>query len=90
MDWEKMHAGWPRIFAWFPITRSSSMSSMERRNGGDAGWAPGTYSGNESLKEENRWRTPAAIRVMVDDGMITDWQGYADNEPIREQMRNNQ
>jgi len=51
------------------------------------GWAQGTYSSDGSVQEENRWRTPAAIRAMVEDGLIAEWQVYADNEPIREKMR---
>ena len=51
------------------------------------GWAQGTYSSDGLLKTENWWRTPAAVRAMVEDGLIADWQVFADNEPIREKMR---
>ena len=38
-------------------------------------------------KVENRWKTPVALRAAVEDGLIAEWQVYADNEPIREKMR---
>jgi hypothetical protein len=41
------------------------------------------------LNPENQWKTPAAFRVLVEDGRVAEWRVYADNEPIREQMRKN-
>lgn len=51
------------------------------------GWAQGTYCTGGILKEEHRWKTPAALRAMVEDGLIAEWQVYADNEPMRAKMR---
>jgi hypothetical protein len=45
---------------------------------------PGT-----SLNPENEWKTPAAFRVLIEDGLVAEWRVYADNEPIREVMRKN-
>lgn len=42
------------------------------------------------LKPENEWKTPAAFRVLVEDGLVAEWQVYADNEPLRELMRKTQ
>ena len=39
--------------------------------------------GRDAMREG----TPAALRALVRDGRIAEWQVYADNEPIREQMR---
>ena len=85
---EKMRAGW---VAYFRMVPDYSLAIDEFYVNGPVvvmlGWAQGTYSSNGTLKEENRWRTPAAIRSMVEDGLIAEWQVYADNEPIREKMR---
>jgi hypothetical protein len=42
------------------------------------------------LKPENEWKTPAAFRVLVENGLVAEWQVYADNEPIRELIRKTQ
>jgi hypothetical protein len=51
------------------------------------GAAEGTYSADGAMKVENRWKTPVALRAAVEDGLIAEWQVFADNEPIREKMR---
>jgi uncharacterized protein (TIGR02246 family) len=85
---EKMRAGWA---AYFRMVPDYSLAIDEFYVNGPAvvmlGWAQGTYSSDGSIKPENHWRTPAAIRAMVEDGLIAEWQVYADNEPIREKMR---
>ena len=85
---EKMRAGWA---AYFRMVPDYSLAIDEFHVNGPVvvmlGWAQGTYSSDGSVQEENRWRTPAAIRAMVEDGLIAEWQVYADNEPIREKMR---
>jgi ketosteroid isomerase-like protein len=51
------------------------------------GVANGSYC-SEGLKRPNSgWSTPVALRAVVRDGQIAEWQVYADNEPIRQQMR---
>lgn len=47
------------------------------------GVASGTYTRDGRLHPENRWQTPVAIRALVEDGLISEWRVYADNEPIR-------
>ena len=42
-----------------------------------------------SLNPENEWNTPAAFRVLIEDGLVAEWRVYADNEPIREVMKKN-
>jgi ketosteroid isomerase-like protein len=85
---EKMHAGWA---AYFRMVPDYSLAIEEFCVNGSLvvmlGWAQGTYSTDGSLKQENRWRTPAAVRALVVDGLVAEWQVYADNEPIREKMR---
>ena len=41
------------------------------------------------LNPENAWKTPLALRVLVENGRVAEWRVYADNEPIREIMRKN-
>ena len=43
--------------------------------------------GHPELQVENRWETPAALRAVVEDGLVAEWRVYADNEPIRERIR---
>jgi len=85
---EKMGAGW---VAYYRMVPDYSLAIDEFYVDGPVvvmlGWAQGTYSSNGALKAENWWRTPAAIRAIVEDGLIAEWQVYADNEPIREKMR---
>lgn len=52
-----------------------------------AGVASGSYWSNGKKRPLSSWRTPAAWRAVVRDGLVAEWQVYADNEPIREQMR---
>lgn len=53
------------------------------------GAAQGTYSSGGQLKQENKWRTPAAWRAVVRESLIAEWRVYADNEPIRQIMARN-
>jgi hypothetical protein len=64
------------------------------------GLAEGTYTRDGKLSPEtgvpadrssstgckNRWKTPVAIRALVEDGLVAEWRVYADNEPIRKAM----
>ena len=85
---EKMRAGWT---AYFRMVPDYSLAIEEFYQSGSAavmlGVAEGTYSADGILRQENHWRTPVALRAMVDDGLISEWQVYADNEPMREKMR---
>ena len=38
------------------------------------------------FKPENRWKTPVALRASVEGDRISEWQVYADNEPMRKLM----
>lgn len=85
---EKMRAGW---VAYFRMVPDYSLAIDEFYVNGPAvvmlGIAQGTYSSDGTLNQENRWKTPAALRALVEDGLIAEWQVYADNHPIREKMR---
>ena len=51
------------------------------------GSARGTYSSDGTLQPHNAWSTPAAFRALIHDGLVAEWQVYADNEPVRRCMR---
>lgn len=85
---ETMRRGWRQYFETVPdyhidITRAFA-DGAEVALLGSAG---GTYSRDGQLVSANAWRTPAAWRVIVRNGLVAEWQVYADNEPIRERMR---
>jgi uncharacterized protein (TIGR02246 family) len=50
------------------------------------GVARGTYTTDGSLNPENAWSMPGAWRALIRDGLVAEWQVYADNEPIRRCM----
>jgi hypothetical protein len=51
------------------------------------GVVEGTYTSDGKLKPENHWKTPAALRAFIEDGKVAEWRVYADNEPIRQRIR---
>jgi SnoaL-like protein len=51
------------------------------------GVASGSYWSNGVKRPNSGWSTPVALRAVVRDGQVAEWQVYADNEPIRRQMR---
>ena len=78
---EVMRQGWPGYFSWFPdylIEIEDLMIS------GDTvallGYAGGTYQGKVTPDNKNRWRIPAAWRVVVENGLVKVWQVYADSK----------
>ncbi len=85
---ETMRQGWRQYFQMVPdyhinITRSF----MDGPEVVLLGSATGTYSRDGQLRAADSWQTPAAWRALVHDGLVAEWQVYADNEPIRERMR---
>jgi limonene-1,2-epoxide hydrolase len=85
---EKMLAGWA---AYFMMVPDYQIAVEETYTGGPAvvmvGEAGGTYAPNGKLNPENHWKTPAVFRALVEDGKVAEWRVYADNEPIRQRMR---
>jgi ketosteroid isomerase-like protein len=85
---ETMRQGWRQYFQMVPdyrieITRSFT-DGVEVVLLGSAG---GTYARDGQMKSADAWQTPAAWHAVVRDGLIAEWQVYADNEPIRQRMR---
>ena len=85
---EKMRAGWAGYFKMVP---DYSIAIEETFCDGPVvlmlGVAEGTYAPDGNVKPENRWKTPVALRAQAEDGLVTEWRVYADNEPLRERMR---
>ena len=84
---EKMRAGWAGYFKIVPdytlaIEETYANSSVVIL----LGVAQGTYTKTGKLTPENHWHMPIALRAFVEDGLITEWRVYADNEPIRKLM----
>jgi hypothetical protein len=50
------------------------------------GSAEGTLAARGELPKENHWNAPAAWRAVVRDGLIAEWQVYADNQSARKIM----
>ena len=85
---EKMRAGWSGYFKMVPDYSIAIEESLS--DGGVVlmlGMAEGTYAPDGTMKPQNRWKTPAALRAQVEDGLVAEWRVYADNEPLRECMR---
>ena len=99
---EKMRAAWGAYFRMVPdytiaIEETYSDGSVVVMLGvvggtyihpSDEDLSPGTpnYTPDGQLKPKNRWKTIAALRAAVEDGKVSEWKVYADNEPIRRLM----
>jgi ketosteroid isomerase-like protein len=85
---EGMRTAWEGYFAWFPDYEIVIEDLLEQGNLVlVTGQASGTYSAQGKLLPENYWEAPAAWKAIVEDGQLTHWQVYADNEPVREIMK---
>jgi ketosteroid isomerase-like protein len=84
---ETMRKGWAGYFRMFPDYR---LSHSEVFSHGDVvasfGTAEATYAVAGKLPKENHWSVPAAWRAVVRDGLIAEWQVYADNQAARKIM----
>jgi ketosteroid isomerase-like protein len=86
-----MREGWKFYFGMVADYAIEISRSFMAKNG-DAeivlvGVASGSHWSNGEKRPNSSWRTPVALRAVVRDGRLAEWQVYADNEPIREQMR---
>ena len=81
---EKMRAGWS---AYFRMVPDYTIAVEETYSDGTVvvmlGVVRGTYTPDGQLKPENRWKTPAALRAVIEDSKVSEWRVYADNEPMR-------
>ncbi len=81
---DRMREAWTSYFALFPDYRISVRDHLTL---GPVvalfGTASGTYAVGTELPVHNRWSVPAAWRAVVREGLVVEWQVYADNEPVR-------
>ena len=86
-----MGAGWKFYFGMVADYGIEITGSFITNDGRDEivliGVASGSYWSNGKKRPNSSWRTPVALRAVEREGRIAEWQVYADNEPIREQMR---
>ncbi len=84
---EKMRAGWR---AYLDMVPDYKIAVEENYRDGSVvvmlGEARGTFAPDGKMRAENRWRTPAAFRALVEKGKVAEWRVFADNEPIRRCM----
>jgi ketosteroid isomerase-like protein len=84
---EAMRKGWAGYFQMFPDYRVSHTDIFSQ---GDVvaafGFAEGTLAVKGELPKENHWSVPTAWRAVVRDGLIAEWQVYADNQSARKIM----
>ena len=89
---EAMRQGWA---AYFGMVRDYRLNITGRfltasQDGSEivlTGTAHGSFWSEGMLRPNSAWSTPVAIRAIVSSTLVMEWQVYADNEPIREQMR---
>jgi ketosteroid isomerase-like protein len=88
---DAMREGWRFYFTMVPDYKLDISRSFAAEDGKAeamlVGVASGSYWSDGITRPDSSWSTPAALRAVVHDGQIAEWQVYADNEPIREQMR---
>ena len=89
---EAMREGWMAYFQMVPDYRLVLQGRFlaARQDGSEVvltGTVKGSYCSNGGLRPDSAWSTPVAVRAIVRDSFVIEWQVYADNEPIREQMR---
>ena len=75
-----LRQGWDWYFATFPDYRIEIRGVMSERNAVLLhGVAAGTHAASAS-----KWRIPAAWRAKVRNGLVSEWQVYADNKSVYE------
>jgi ketosteroid isomerase-like protein len=88
---DAMREGWKLYFAMVPDYKLDTRRCFVTEDGATemilVGMASGSYQSKGIKRPNSSWTTPAAFRAVVRKDKIAEWQVYADNEPIREQMR---
>ena len=80
---EKTRAAWRGYFGMCPDYLVSHEDILHNGNTvAIFGSAAGTISVNGELRAENRWRIPAAWRMVVHEGLVREFRVYADNKPV--------
>jgi len=84
---EKMRAGWRGYYSFCPDYWVSHEEILQNGNLVAAfGSAGGTIAADGKLPPENKWRASAAWLAVVENGLVKEWQVYADNKPVYDIM----
>jgi uncharacterized protein (TIGR02246 family) len=88
---DAMREGWKAYFAVVPDYKLEISHCFVATDGATevmlVGLASGSYQSKGIRRPNSSWSTPAALRAAVRNDKVAEWQVYADNEPIRQQMR---
>ena len=80
---ERMRNAWLSYLGMFPdYSISVDQTFADSDTVVVLGIAQGTYYVAGGLVDENHWEIPAAWRAKVHNGLVSEWQVYADNEPV--------
>ena len=86
---KEMIKAWKGFFSWFPDYEITAMNTLLTDDSvGFFGVANGTFN-NEKEISSNKFTIPASWRAKVKDGLITEWQVFADNEVVRNILTEN-
>jgi len=86
---KEMKTAWKGFFSWFPdyeITIKNTLLTDD--SVGFFGIASGTFY-NENEKDSDKFEIPASWRAKIKDGLVTEWQVFADNEIVRDILDDN-
>jgi len=87
---EKMLAAWQGYFAMMPDYHIQIEKTFDSKDEVVLfGTARGTYAVEGKLIKENQWEIPAAWRAVVQNGLVKEWQVYADNSVVWEIVKRN-
>ncbi len=77
-----MRDGWTEYYKLFPNYHVEIETVLE---GGETvalfGNASATFAGSGNVKDR-MWKIPAAWRAIIKNDLVSEWQVYADNEPV--------
>jgi ketosteroid isomerase-like protein len=80
---EKMLAAWQGYFAMMPDYHIQVEKVFDSKDEVVLlGTARGTCAVDGKLLKENQWEIPAAWRGVVQNGLVKEWQVYADNSVV--------
>ena len=84
---EAMRTAWVAYFFLIPdYTIAVQTMVQAERTFAVFGTARGTCAVDGHLSPEDSWEIPLAIRAVVRDALVAEWQVFADNEPVRSIM----
>jgi len=80
---KNMTKAWEVFFDWFPDYEIRIVNTLLTDDTvGFFGFAKGTYDSDE-ISDKDNFEIPAAWRAKIKDGLVTEWQVFADNQVVR-------